>query len=326
MPLGMLVCDSADANCVSWSLADFAASLPTPNSSALALVPFSKTTFAALIISCIFCYLTGAISLIMARRVNVLLGVAAWQPYNYGTANLAVAAWLVQRPMTVMRLAVVAEVFAMLGWCLYTGAFAAFVVAAAIPRMRAGTARRLLMFGAAHPLSNAHLAPLSSRRLRPPVCAHAPRLRHVFALLAGPVLSFSARHFTAYSSVPGIGFILACVAAVLVISLLIMVARAARRLIAAEIILGNPQLMAAGAAIMSFPAAAAAGGFVTVGAVPNGMGLGAPGGAVAVPVAADGFYPPMAGGGAAYGAQAVPLAAGSYAPPAPAADYSKGAY
>lgn len=81
----------------------------------------SKAVFACLVVACTFLYFTGAVSLVMARRVNVLLGVAAWQPYTYGTGNMAVAAWLVQRPLTVMRLALFAQIFAMLSWSMYIG-------------------------------------------------------------------------------------------------------------------------------------------------------------------------------------------------------------
>lgn len=158
---------------------------------------------------------------------------------------------------------------------------------------------------------------------------------------AGPILSFS-QHLNNYSqtgftSAPGIGYILACVAAALVMMLVVMTGRAGRRLLAAEAILAAGMMSGGVAAVATLPGA---GGFVTVAGGMPGMGMGAPGGAVAVAMpqtgagSADGYYAPnhMAAGGyappgAGYpggGAQAVPLPpAGAYAPPT---EYGKSMY
>lgn len=274
----------------------------------------SKAVFACLIVSIVLAYITGAVSLVMARRVNVLLGVAAWQPYTYGTGNMAVAAWLVQRPLTVMRLALVAQIFAMLAWAMYIGEAS---VLAVLLQLHACATRASCSL---------HSTFSSLSILAPPP--------------AGPILSFSSHLSnyapTGFTSAPGIGYILACVAAALVMMMVIMTGRAGRRLLAAEAILAAG-MMGGVATVATLPGA---GGFVTVAGgamMAPGMGMGAPGGAVAVAMpqaggGMDGYYPTNMGGGyappgAGYpggGAQAVPLPpAGAYAPPT---EYGKSMY
>lgn len=164
-------------------------------------------------------------------------------------------------------------------------------------------------------------------------------VRTCLCVLAGPILSFSQNLSnlspTGFTSAPGIGYILACVAAALVMMMVIMTSRAGRRLLAAEAILAAGMMAGGVATVATLPGA---GGFVTVaGGVMPGMGLGAPGGAVAVTMpgaSSDGYYPtnPGAGypgggypgGGYPAGAQAVPLPpAGGYAPPT---EYGKSMY